>query len=273
MSGLHVGAAQITARFGDFDGNLALIDEWAGRAAACGVEALLFSECVLHGASIAPEALAQALSLDSPTCRQIGDMARRHGLTLLVGFNEQDGDKVYNSQLIAHPDGALQAQRKHALNAQELANGLTPGQVERLPIRIRGHVCHIAICADWGAAAVQADLDRQGCELLFLPTAGGGRRENMLRAETLDTEAGIAAYVARMKRVAFPFDSIGYCLRKRRAVVTCNGVGDNGFDMCQEGHCTIMDRMGELRGLIPGAPVFEYQRSELVHSILAGEDQ
>jgi len=268
MLRLHVGSAQISARFGDIEGNLGLIDHWSGHAAACGVEALLFSECVLHGASIAPESLAQALSLDAPACRQIGEMAGRHGLTLLVGFNEQDGDKLYNSQLIAHPDGTLQAQRKHALNGQELANGLTPGPVERLPIRIGEFRCHVAICADWGAPAVQADLDRQGCELLFLPTAGGGRRDDMLRAETLDTEAGLAAYVVRMKRVAFPFESIDYCLRKQRAVVTCNGVGDNGFDMCQEGHCTIMDRTGELRGLIPGAPVLEYQRSALTHAIL-----
>lgn len=34
-----------------------------------------------------------------------------------------------------------------------------------------------------------------------------------------------------------------------------------------------MYRTGELRGLIPGAPVLEYQRSQLVHCILAGEDK
>jgi len=38
-------------------------------------------------------------------------------------------------------------------------------------------------------------------------------------------------------------------------------------------HGVIVDRTGELRGLIPGAPVLESQRSELMHCILAGEDK
>ena len=269
MMTLHVGAAQIAARHGDFTHNLGLIGEFAGQAAASGVEVLLFSEEALHGCTIAKEAVAAALPLDAAACRQVGAIANRQRLTLLVGFVEKDGNTAYNAHLIAHPDGTLQVQRKFALNEHELANGLTPGPVARIPIDIHGFRCCIAICADWGAKAIQEELDRQGCDLLFLPTSGGGTRADMIPRASLQTEDGIRQYVERMKRVAFPFDLIPYCLQKHRAVVTCNSVGDNGFDRCQEGHCIIMDHTGELVGLIPGAPVLEYQRSNLTHAKIA----
>ena len=225
---------------------------------------LLFSEDLLHGCTIVREAVAQALPADAPECRQVGALARRHGLALLVGFIERDGDLRYNSQLIAGADGSLAVQRKYALNGKELANGLARGSAERVPFTVKGRRCHIAICADWGAKAVHEDLDRQRCEVVFLPTAGGGTREQMLHAASLAAEEGIAAYAERMRRVAFPFEMIGYCLRNRRAVVACNSVGDNGFDMCQEGHCVIMAPTGELLGLIPGAPFSNTSGRKLV---------
>lgn len=265
---MHVGAAQIVAKINAFEDNLRLIGEYAATAASNGVEVLLFSEAVLHGATISSEAVRRALPVTAPECRRVSAKARQYQLTLLVGFLERDGGNVYNSHLIAKPNGEIKVQRKYALNAEERANGLTAGPVERVTFTVNGLRCHIAICADSGAAAVQDFLDRDKCEVLFLPTAGGGSRANMLARASLDSETGIAAYTERMKRVAFPFDSIGYCLRKHRALVTCNGVGDNGFDMCQEGHCIIMDRTGELAGLIPGAPVLEYQRSALVHAVI-----
>jgi len=268
MKRLHVASAQITARHADFAHNLDLIHTQAARSAAQGASVLLFSECVMHGGTVAREAVEMALAIDSPECQQIGALAKEHGVTLLVGFMEKDRDRKYNSHLIAHADGRRQVQRKLALNATELANGLTPGPVERVPFECGGFRAAIAICAEWGSEPVQAELDRQGCDVLFLPTAGGGTREGMLPLASLQTEEGANAYIERMKRVAFPFDLVRYCLKKRRAVVTSNCVGDNRFDLFQEGHCVIMDRTGELLGLIPGAPVIEYQRSAQITAII-----
>ncbi len=45
--------------------------------------------------------------------------------------------------------------------------------------------------AEHGNAAVQAELDREGCDLVFLGTAGGGSRADMLRADELETPAGL----------------------------------------------------------------------------------
>src|SRR5438093_357639 len=83
--------------------------------------------------------------------------------------------------------------------------------------RVIGFRCGLVICADWGSQQVQRDLDESRCEVVFLGTAGGGKRENMVPLASLNTKKGIEAYVERMKRVAVPFDAISYCLRKRRA--------------------------------------------------------
>lgn len=249
-------------------GNLGLIARFADEARTAGVEVLLFSEGVLQGGSVAPEAAQRAVPANGPECRTLVDVAKRTGLTLLVGFNEKAGDLLYNSYLIAYPDGRTQVQRKQALNEKELAVGFTVGPAERVPLDIAGRCARMVICADCGSAAVHAELDRAGCDLVFLGTAGGGTRADMLRAAELETPDGLRRYADRMTRVGIPVDLIGECRRKRRAIVACNCVGDNGFDLCQEGNSIIIDGDGCMVGLIPGAPVLEFQRSRLVHAVL-----
>lgn len=265
---LHVGAAQLVTRVDDMAGNLALIARFADEAGRLGVEVLLFSEGVLQGGSVAPEAVRRAVPADGPECRALVATACRAELIVMAGFNERAGDQVFNSYLIAYPNGTTQVQRKLALNDRERATGFTPGPAERLPLEIRGRHARLVICADWGSNAVHQDLDRAGCDLVFLGTAGGGTREEMLRAADLDTPEGLKRYADRMARVSIPLDVIADCRRKRRALVGCNCVGDNGLDLCQEGHSFIVDRDGCLLGLIPGAPVLEFQRSRLVHAAL-----
>lgn len=265
---LHVGAAQIVARVEDMAGNLALIGRFADEACRAGVEVLLFSEGVLQGGSIAPEAVRRAVPADGPECRTVAETAHRTGILLLVGFNEKAGDEVFNSYLIAYPDGRTQVQRKLALNDRERAVGFTAGPAERLPLDIRGRRARMVICADCGSEAVQRELDKAQCDLVFLGTAGGGTRAEMLRADELLTPDGLKRYAERMGRVGIPIDAIADCRRKRRALVACNCVGDNGLDLCQEGNCIIIDGDGCLVGLIPGAPVLEFQRSRLIHAVL-----
>ncbi|NLL83013.1 MAG: hypothetical protein GX230_02070 [Lentisphaerae bacterium] len=268
MALLRVGAAQVMARFNDFTGNLALIREFAEKAATAGVDVLLFAEDVLHGSTIAAAAVEQALPADAAEIRTIGDMARSSGVTLLVGFLERDGANRYNSHLIAHADGTLQVQRKLALNGRELASGLIPGAAERIPFTIKGKLCNIAICADWNNRAIEAEHDRHGCEVVFLPTAGSSTMAQTMRAAELESVEGITRYIEKMHTVGFPFAVVEYCLRKRRAVVACNSLGDNGYDLCQWGHCTITAPTGEVLGMIPGAPVVEHQRSQMVYADL-----
>lgn len=265
---LHVGSAQIVARVDDLPGNLASILSFAEEAYQAGVGALLFSECMLQGSSVAPKAIRQAVAVDGPECLAIAAAARSLRMMLMVGFIEQAGAQVFNSYFIAYADGHVQVQRKLALNQDELTAGMTPGPVERLPLRIPGWNARMVICADAGSPPIQAELDRVGCDLVFLGTAGGGTVAGMLRAAELDTPEGVQRYAERMARVAVPIGSIADARRKRRALVTCNSVGDNGCDACHEGHCILIDGDGCLVGLIPGAPVLEFQRSRLVHAVL-----
>jgi predicted amidohydrolase len=265
---LHVGAAQIVAKVEDLAGNLALIEHFTGAAKQAGVQVLLFSEGVLQGGSVAPEAVRRAVPADGAAAQRVSSLARSAGMLLLVGFNERAGDLVYNSYFLAYPDGRLQVQRKLALNDRERAVGFTAGPAARLPLDIPGWRARMVICADWGHPEVLQELDRAQCDLVFLGTAGGGTRAEMLPLTTLDTPEGRQRFAERMTRVGIPVDAMADCRRKQRALVACNCVGDNGHDLCQEGNCIIIERDGSLAGLIPGAPVLEFQRSRLVHAEL-----
>jgi predicted amidohydrolase len=270
---LHVGAAQVVARVEDLDGNLALIEQFAGEARRAGVQVLLFSEGVLQGGSVSPEAVRRAVPADGAAAQRLAALARGSGMLLLVGFNERAGDQIFNSYFLAYPDGRLQVQRKIALNDLERKVGFTAGPAERLPLDIPGWCARMVICADWGHAGVLSELERTRCDLVFLGTAGGGTRATMLPVESLDTPEGVQRFAERVARVGIPVDLMADCRRKGRALVACNCVGDNGHDLCQEGNSFIVDRDGCLAGLIPGAPVAAFQRSRLVHAVLGGDAQ
>jgi predicted amidohydrolase len=268
-----VGAAQVVARVEDLEGNLALIERFAGEAQRAGVQVLLFSEGVLQGGSVSPEAVRRAVPADGAAGKHLVALARTTGMLLLVGFNERAGDLVYNSYFMAYPDGRLHVQRKAALNEREYQVGFTPGPAERLPLDVPGWCARMVICADWGHAGVLQELERTRCDLIFLGTAGGGTRASMLPVETFDTPEGTKRFAERVARVGVPVEMMADCRRMGRAMVACNCVGDNGHDLCQEGNCFIVDRDGCLAGLIAGAPVAAFQRSRLVHAVLNGDAQ
>lgn len=267
---LHVAAAQIHSGGGVTD-TLQRLEHQVAGAAAVGVEVILFSECVLHGYDydMTRESVhAVAEPVDGLTCSRVVALAQRYQLAILAGFFERDGDAVYNSHLVARPDGTRAVQRKHMLTPSERHAGLTPGPAARTVFKFNGVRTAIIICADGGIKGLHNRLRAQGVVYRFCPTGGGGKLQDYLHEAELRAPAGRKRYAENRPKV-FNTEAI---LRKKECRQTgftsANALGPVGKQTCHQGHCMIVDNNRVMRAQISGTIVLEHQQDQMIHAAL-----
>lgn len=268
---LHVAVAQIHS-----GGPIAQTVMRAGRqieaAAAVGAELILFSECALHGYDYdmsAESVRSVAEPIDGPNCSLISDMARRHRITVLMGFLESDAGAVHNSMLISSPDGTARAARKHVLTPAELAAGLTPGPRQRDIVEINGVRAAVIICADGGIDGLHEDLRLQGVDYRLCPTGGGGNISDMLHAADLESAEGRSRYSGNRPRVFKTEAILDETECPFTGFASANALGPVGRQTCHQGHCMIVDNQRVLRAQIPGTIVLEHMQDQMVHALLS----
>lgn len=267
---LHVAAAQIHSG-GLIEETLGRIKRQVVATSTEGAEVVLFAEGALHGYDYdMTEASVHAVAepVDGPHCRQIAALARQFRITVLAGFFERDGNRIYNAMLIAPPDGACWTARKHALTEGERAAKLTAGPKERPILEINGVRSAIIICADGGIDGLHADLRAHGVDYRLCPTAGGGKIGDYLHEADLRTPQGRGAYEANRPRV-FKTEAI---LDDKECPDTgftsANALGSVGRQTCHQGHCMIVDNHRVMRAQIPGTIVLEHQQDQMIHAEL-----
>ncbi len=267
---LHVAAAQIISA-GPVGETLKRVERQAACAAVAGAEVILFAEGALHGYDydLTPESVGAAAEMaDGTNCRKISRMAKKHGLAILIGFFEKDGDAVYNSVLVARPDGSRAVERKHALTPGELAAGLTPGRRERTVFTFNGVRCAIIICADGGIESLDDDLRAQKVDYRFCPTGGGGKISDMIHAVDLGNPELKSRY-EEMRSKTFNTSAI---LDEKECRIcgftSANALGPAGKQTCHQGHCMIVDNNRVMRAQIPGTIILEHMQDQMIHSVL-----
>ena len=268
---LHVAAAQVHSG-GGVRKTLKRIERQVKAASVVGAEVMLFSECALHGYDYDMDrALVGKVAepADGPDCTRILKLAGRYGIAILVGFFERDGDAIYNSHLVARPDGTWGVQRKHMLTPGEIGAGLAQGPIERTIFEFNGVKTAITICADSGITDIQEVLQRQGVEYRFGPAGGGGKVDEMLHESDLLTEEGRKKYTENRPRV-FLTEAI---LSEKHCAYTgftaCNALGPVGKRTCHQGHCMIVDNHRVMRAQIPGTIVLEHMQDQMIHAELS----
>ncbi len=267
---LHVAAAQIHSG-GTTENILRRVERQVTAAAVVGADVILFAEVALHGYDydMTPESVrALAEPIDGPQGRRILEMARQHRIAILIGFFERDGEAIYNSVLVARPDGTCETARKHVLTPGELRARLTPGTLERLIVKFNGVRCAIIICADGGIEGLSETLLARGADYQFCPTGGGGKIGDMLHDSDLLTEEGRARYIANRPRV-FKTEAI---LSEKECpfpgFTAANALGPVGHQTCHQGHCMIVDNQRVMRAQTPGTIVLEHMQDQLIHAEL-----
>jgi predicted amidohydrolase len=110
---MRIACAQFQPVLGDLDANRRQVERQTAEAA--GVDLLVFPELASSGYAFASreEAMAAAESArDGPFARLLVDLARRHRMFLVAGLCEKDGERLYNTAILAGPDGVRGLYRK-----------------------------------------------------------------------------------------------------------------------------------------------------------------
>ncbi|MFB7649786.1 carbon-nitrogen hydrolase family protein [Streptomyces sp. NPDC059095] len=172
MPALRTALLQSSGRLSDVAANLTALDEAAGRAAATGAGLIVCPELFLTGYAIGDDVARLAEPADGPSARAIADIAVRHGLAVVYGYPERDGDAVYNAAQLIGPDGTRLANyRKTHLFGGFEQEAFTPGEQPVVQAELNGLRVGMMICYDVEFPENVRAHALAGTDLLLVPTA------------------------------------------------------------------------------------------------------
>jgi len=131
MRDIRVASVQFEHAAGDKRANFAKIEAFAARAAERGVEIVAFPECCITGywflrnlSKSELEGLAEAVPSGESSQRLL-ELSRGHQMTIGAGLVEKGDDgRLYNTYVVAMPDGVVQRHRKiQAFESEHISSG------------------------------------------------------------------------------------------------------------------------------------------------------
>jgi predicted amidohydrolase len=131
MTSFRCGSVQFRHHANDKAHNLSIIEAFARKAAAQGVQILVFPEMCITGYWHVRnlnrddlEALAECIP-EGPSVQTVASLARALAMTIGVGLIERSEDgRLFNSYAVCEPDGAVHAHRKlHAFEHEHIHSG------------------------------------------------------------------------------------------------------------------------------------------------------
>ena len=173
-----VGLAQINPALGDVERNLAKHHDYLARAAAQGVDLLVFPEASLTGYYLQDLTDEVAMPADAPMLRHLAEAAAGLGIDLCVGFIEEDSRYVhYISQAYFSGGDLVHLHRKVYLPTYGMFDDMRFVGVGR---KIRAFDTRfgrlgILICEDFWHISSPYLLWQDGADTLLLVSAGPGR--------------------------------------------------------------------------------------------------
>jgi len=177
MQPIRAASVQFEHVSGDKAANLAKIADFAERAAAQGVRLIVFPECCITGywflRRLSREALIDLAEpvFEGPSSQALMALAQRHQMTIGAGLVEIDGETLYNTYVVAMPDGTFQRHRKiHCFISEYLASG-SEYTVFDTP---QGCRAAVLTCYDNNIGENVRAVALQGAEVLLAPHQTGG---------------------------------------------------------------------------------------------------
>jgi predicted amidohydrolase len=182
MKSIKAAAVQLNHVPGDKAANLGKVEAFTARAAAEGVEVLVFPEMCLTGywhvrhlGHEEVEALSETVP-EGPSTRRLVELARAHGLTLGAGLIERAEDgSLYNTYVVALPDGRTVRHRKlHCFISAHMVSG-REFTVFDLP---SGVPAGVLTCYDNNLGENVRITTLRGAQVLLAPHQTGGCTSN-----------------------------------------------------------------------------------------------
>ncbi|MEU3524861.1 carbon-nitrogen hydrolase family protein [Streptomyces sp. NPDC038707] len=169
---MRTALLQSSGRPGSVAENLKVLDEAAGRAAAAGAALLAAPEMFLTGYAIGDDIARLAEPADGDSADAVAEIATRHGLALVYGYPERDGDTVFNSAQLISADGTRLAnyRKTHLFGCFE-RDHFTPGERQIVQAELNGLTVGLLICYDVEFPENVRAHALAGTDLLVVPTA------------------------------------------------------------------------------------------------------
>ncbi len=204
-------AKDITA---DISSRLADLNDAAQAASSSQAQLIITPEMYATGYNIGVARVAElAEPLGGPILSQVADIAKSHGIAILIGFPELDGSgRIYNSAAFIDEQGQLlNAYRKTHLYGEVDRAQFSAGDSLCTPFEFQGWRFASAICYDIEFPEVARHYAQAGADVLLVPTA------NMIPFDSVATrlvparaeENGLYVAYANYCGSEAPFDYCG----------------------------------------------------------------
>lgn len=169
---MRTALLQSSGRPGSVVENLKVLDEAAGRAAAGGAGLVAAPEMFLTGYAIGDDIARLAEPADGDSADAIAEIAGRHGVAVVYGYPEREGETVYNSAQLISADGTRLAnyRKTHLFGCFE-RDHFTPGEQPVVQAELNGLRVGLMICYDVEFPENVRAHALAGTDLLVVPTA------------------------------------------------------------------------------------------------------
>lgn len=177
MQTLRAGVVQFEHVAGLKDSNFAKIERFARHAADERVRLLAFPECCITGYWFLRNLTrAQLFGLaepvpDGPSTRRLLTLAREFGMTIGAGLIECDGERLFNTYVVAMPDGTMRRHRKLQAFEHEHISAGNEYTVFDTPDGVR---VGVLICYDNNVIENVRITALHGAQVLLAPHQTGG---------------------------------------------------------------------------------------------------
>lgn len=150
---------------------LSTLDAAAAEAAAGGASLLVTPELFLTGYGDCTVTRAGAVTQDGPELQSVGDIAKRQGMGIVLGYPEKHGAQLYNSAVCFTKTGDCAGNYRKRFLANEYERACFTRGNNQLIFEIESVPCALSICYDLEFPETVRHAALEGAMLLIVPTA------------------------------------------------------------------------------------------------------
>lgn len=188
MNMIRIGMIQMKVEFHEAQKNLLHADKLVAQAAAEGAQLCILPECMDLGWGT-PQARQLAQPIPGDISRRLCDIARKHGVWLVSGLTEREGDSICNAALLISDEGEILHKHRKINILTGVEDVYTVGDRIAVTDTPFGKI-GISICADNSVQSlcIGHTLARMGAQMLLSPCAWAVRPDRDVVAEPYGNE-------------------------------------------------------------------------------------